>query len=189
MARAGKQIEAPQLGLRMLFRAVSADTDGEAFRLDVFVEPDQPIFGKHMHPRQQERIEVLAGGLRGEVGGEQKVLATGEVSAIPPTVMHHWSSEPGEPTHLSVEFTPALRTEVVFETLIGLASEGKVRGSGMPRLLQASVFIQEYGDELYFPIPGPIKMVLARIVAPVARRFGYRPSYPKYSQGDPLPAK
>jgi hypothetical protein len=90
---------------------------------------------------------------------------------------------------MRVEFRPALRTEVVFETLMGLAAEGKVRRNGMPRALQASVFIQEYGEELYFPIPGPIKIVLAKVVAPVARRFGYAPSYEKYSGGDPLPGR
>jgi quercetin dioxygenase-like cupin family protein len=188
MARAGKEIQASQLGLRMVFEQVSADTDGEAFSLEVFVEPGQPILGKHMHPRQQERVEVLSGGLEGEVGGDAKVLGPGEASVVPPTVMHHWKSRPGAPTHLRVEFRPALRTEVVFETLIGLAAEGKVRRNGMPRLLQASVFIQEYGDELYFPIPGPIKAVLAKAVAPAARRLGYAPSYEKYSGGDPVPA-
>jgi quercetin dioxygenase-like cupin family protein len=181
MAHPGKEMAASKLGLRMVFRETAAETGGETLRLDVFVDPDTPILGKHMHPRQVERIEVVAGGLRGTVGGEEKRLRQGDASEIPPTVMHHWSSEPGEVAQLRVEFRPALRTEVVFETLLGLASEGKVRRNGMPRLLQASVFIQEYGDELYFPIPGPIKKVLAAVVAPVARRFGYRPSYPQYS--------
>jgi len=187
MARAGKEIAAPQLGLRLRFVDVATDTGGELLRLEVFVDPDQPVFGKHMHPRQEERVEVLSGGLRGQVGGEGKVLNAGDAFAVSATVMHHWLSQPGEPTHLRVEFRPALRTEVVFETLIGVASEGKVRRNGMPRLLQAAVFIQEYGEELYFPIPGPIKAVLAKVVAPVARRYGYAPFYERFSGGDPLP--
>jgi quercetin dioxygenase-like cupin family protein len=188
MAHPGKEMAASKLGLRMVFRETAAETGGETFRLDVFVDPDTPILGKHMHPRQEERIEVVAGGLSGEVGGEPKRLGVGDRSAIPPTVMHHWRSEPGEQTHLRVEFRPALRTELVFETLIGLAAEGKVRANGMPRLLQASVFIQEYGEELYFPIPGPIKKVLATAVAPVARRLGHRPWYEEYTGDDPRPA-
>lgn len=172
----------------MIFREVAADTDGEALRLDVFAEPDRPIFARHMHPLQQEHVEVLSGGLVGEVGDQAKTLGPGDVSVIPATVMHHWRSQPGAQTHLLVEFQPALCTEVVFETLIGLAGEGKVRRNGMPRLPQAAVFIQEYGDELYFPIPGPIKAVLANVVAPAARKLGYAPWYPKYSGADPVPA-
>jgi quercetin dioxygenase-like cupin family protein len=189
MAHAGKEIEAEPLGLRMRFNETSADTGGEALRLEVFVAPGQPILGEHMHPLQQERIEVVAGGLRGTVGGEPKELRPGDVSVVPPTVMHHWASEPGEETHLKLEFRPALRTERVFETLLGLAEDGKVRGNGMPRLLQASVFIDEYGEELYFPIPGPIKKLMAVALAPVARRLGHRPWYPKYSGDDPLPSR
>lgn len=184
MAHAGKEIRSTQLGLRMIFRETASDTNGEALRLDVFVDPDRAILGKHMHPLQEERIEVVAGGLRGEVGGEPKALAPGDISAIPPGTMHHWASEPGPETHLRLQFQPALRTEVVFETLLGLASDGKVRRNGMPRFLQASVFIAEYGEELYFPIPGPIKKAMAVGVAPVARRLGHRPSYPQYSGGD-----
>lgn len=181
MAHAGKEIASEQLGLRMVYRATSADTGGEALRLDAFVTPDTPILGEHTHPRQQERIEVVSGRLVGQVGGAPKTLEPGDVSVIPAGVKHHWGSAPGEATHLTVEFRPALRTEIVFETLLGLAADGKVRPSGMPRFLQAAVFIEEYGDELYFPIPGPIKKVMAVVVAPVARRRGIRASYPKYS--------
>lgn len=181
MAYAGKEIGSSQLGLRMVFRETAADTNGEALSLDIFVTPDTKVFSKHMHPQQQETIEVVGGGLDGEVGGEERELRSGDVSVIPPRVMHHWKSVPGDETHLRVEFRPALQIEVVFETMLGLAADGKVKANGMPPTMQAAVFIAEYGDMLYFPIPAPIRKFMAVAIAPIARRRGYRASYPEYS--------
>ncbi len=182
MAYAGKEIGSVQLGLRMVFRETAADTNGEFLRLDIFISPDRAVFSKHMHPHQQETIEVVAGGLDGEVGDSAKSLRPGDVSIIPPEVMHHWHSLPGDETHLRVEFRPAMQIEVVFETILGLAADGKLKVNGMPPLMQSAVFIAEYGDMLYFPIPAPIKKVMAVALAPIARRMGYRASYPKYTE-------
>jgi hypothetical protein len=43
------------------------------------------------------------------------------------------STEGGEEVRVRVEFRPALRTEVVLETLAGLAREGRTTRAGLPR--------------------------------------------------------
>jgi hypothetical protein len=46
-----------------------------------------------------------------------------------------------------VEYRPALRTEVLFETLFGLGRDGKTDQEGSPRLLQGTLMLEEYEDE------------------------------------------
>jgi len=48
-----------------------------------------------------------------------------------------------------VEYRPALRTEVLFETLFGLGRDGKTDEEGSPRLLQGAVMLKEYKDDAY----------------------------------------
>jgi len=40
------------------------DTAGELFQLDLYVQPGGFVAAEHIHPKQEERFEVLAGTLR-----------------------------------------------------------------------------------------------------------------------------
>ena len=48
-----------------------------------------------------------------------------------------------------VEFRPALNTEAFFETMYGLARDGKLGESGAPFLLQTAIISSTY--EVYLP--------------------------------------
>lgn len=83
-----------------------------------------------------------------------------------------------------MDFRPALRTETAFETLAGLARDGKTNGAGAPEnpLLLALV-LREHEDEIYFTRP-PLfaQRIVFGAMAAVARLLGYRAEYP-YSYG------
>jgi hypothetical protein len=65
--------------------------------------------------------------------------------------------------------------------LFGLAKDGKTNARGMPNLLQTGLLAQEFEDVLYFTKPPrAVQKVLFAALAPVARLFGYRGSYPEY---------
>ena len=77
--------------------------------------------------------------------------------------------------------SPALGTEYLLETGMGLASKGLVNRSGFPGMLQAALtagkFIQEYRLS---SIPFPIQVVLFAILAPFGRLTGKKPVYPEF---------
>jgi hypothetical protein len=71
----------------------------------------------------------------------------------------------------------------MLETLFGLAELGHVDAKGMPNLLQLSLIGQEFSDTVQFRQPPPaVQRVVFGAVAPIARRLGYRATYPQLSR-------
>ena len=99
-----------------------------------------------MHPGTEERITVVKGLMKGMFDGDDKQIEPGETLVIPPGTPHVFQAE-GE-TDIVFEFRPARRMETLFETLFGLARDGKVPKSGRPRLLQTAAIFKEYKDEI-----------------------------------------
>ena len=102
---------------------------------------------------------------------------------VPSGTPHTWGIDGEEDAHVLVEFRPALNTETFFETMYGLARDGKVGENGVPPFLQTAVISSAY--EIYLPRP-PIAMqkALFALLVPVGKLMGYRPSYPEYSGTD-----
>ncbi|HVG98699.1 MAG TPA: cupin domain-containing protein, partial [Chloroflexota bacterium] len=65
MARAGDVLEHPITGERIVVRQSARDTRGELFELDIYVRPGGFVAAAHIHPRQEERFEIVSGALRG----------------------------------------------------------------------------------------------------------------------------
>ena len=61
------------------FRKTAADTNGEYLEIDLELAPDGHVPGKHVHPRQEERFEVLSGTMKFRMGLKTVVAGTGEV--------------------------------------------------------------------------------------------------------------
>jgi hypothetical protein len=75
-----------------------------------------------------------------------------------------------------------MKTEVFFETIWGLAQDGKANRGGVARLLHMIVIGQEYRDVFRLAKPPDIiQRILFAILTPIGKLAGYRGSYPKYS--------
>jgi quercetin dioxygenase-like cupin family protein len=186
MARRGETIENPLSGERMTFLKTTRDTNGRSFQFE-FVAPPGWTVSEHIHPRQEERTEMISGTLDGRVAGEGFVLSPGEVRVVPPGVAHAWQNPSDEEeARFSVEFSPALNMESGFETTWGLAREGKATKAGVPKNpLQLAVLASEHKDEAYLTnLPVVIQKALVGAIslpAPLGRVLGYRAHYPEYS--------
>lgn len=132
MARAGAELINPVTGLRTVFRKTSRDTGGELLQVDWIGSPDWTTDPDHVHRRQDERFEVLSGKLGLRVEGVERVLGEGEVLVAPAGYAHAGWNTGDDEVHALVDFRPALRTETAFETLAGLAVDGKTNGAGAP---------------------------------------------------------
>ena len=84
---------------------------------------------------------------------------------------------------MRVEITPGERFVHMIETLYGLAREGHLDKRGMPHPLQLALFATEFSDVIVFrKPPAALQRVLFSALAPIARRRGYRATYPTLSR-------
>ena len=109
------------------------------------------------------------------MGGECRRVAAGERVSIAPNARHRFYNDGDADAHHIKFFRPALDIASLFETAFALEQQGKVGADGMPSLLQLAVMVPEFGDELR-PVspPWPLLRVVSAILAPIARRRGYR---------------
>lgn len=183
MARRGKMLESSINGQRVGFRQTAEDTGGELLQLDFFVKPGGFLGNEHLHPKQEERIEVLSGTLCCRIDGRERTVGAEESITIPPGTPHTLWNESTEEAHALVEYRPALRMETVFETLFGLGSDGKTDEEGSPGTLQGAVMLDEYANEYRLARPSlPVQKALIAVLAPIGRLLGYRARYARYSE-------
>jgi quercetin dioxygenase-like cupin family protein len=182
VARAGQVIDNPPMRTRAVFRRTAVETGGEVLELDIFVASGATIARPHLHPGQDERLEVIAGRIRGEIRGVKRVAVQGDVVEVPRGAPHFWENDGDGEAHLVVQFRPALNTETMFQTVFGLASDGKAGRNGLPRPLQQAVMLEAYPGEMCpAGVPKIVLKLFVAVCAPIGRLLGYRPQYAKYS--------
>ena len=134
MARAGDELVNPVTGLRTVFRKTARETGGELLQVDWIGEPGWSTGPDHIHPRQEEQFEVISGKLGLRVEGIERIHGAGEVIVAAAGSAHAaWNASSDDEVHVLVDFRPALRTEIAFETLAGLARDGKTNKAGSPQ--------------------------------------------------------
>ena len=183
MARAGDEMVDPNRGERMIFRKTAKETDGELLQFDWIGKAGWKAGPLHVHRYQEERFEVISGTLGSHVAGVERIHEAGEVVVAPAGSVHTvWNAgcEEEEEVHSLVDFRPALRTESVFETVTGLAQDGKTNKAGVPKNpLRLALIMHDYEDEVYFAQPPLfVQRVIFGALAEVGRLLGYRAEYP-----------
>lgn len=186
MARAGDELVNPVTGLRTVFRQTARETTGELLQVEWIGEPGWTTGPDHLHPRQEERFEVLAGRLGSRVGGVERVLTAGDAIVAPAGAPHAvWNASGDERVRTLVEFWPALRTEIAFETLAALARDGKTTEAGVPKNpLRLAVLAHHHRDEFLLARPPlPDQRAIVGVLAAIGRLLGYPTSYPYRAVG------
>jgi quercetin dioxygenase-like cupin family protein len=184
MARAGEEIYNPVQNDRIVYRKTAQDTNGELLSAELFVSPrgGNPL---HVHPRQEEYFKAVSGTFGVQLGQEHRRLREGEEAVVPPGTPHRWWNESDdEDARVLVELRPALNSEIFFETLYGLARDGKTDENGVPNILQQAVTLNGVNKgEIYLAWPPvSVQKVFLAALAPVGRVLGYKDHYPKYSE-------
>src|SRR5919109_1031515 len=83
MARAGDVLENPATGDRLVFLQTAAETNGELLEYELTFVPSGFAVRNHLHPRQEERHEVLDGSLGIVVAGRERRLEAGHLPPPP----------------------------------------------------------------------------------------------------------
>jgi quercetin dioxygenase-like cupin family protein len=141
------------------------------------------VMGEHRHPALVEKFTVLEGELTVKRDGQTSILRLGETAVIEPGVWHDWWNAGDRDARVRVEVTPGERFLYMIETFFGLARLGHTDGKGMAYPLQAVLTAREFSDVIVFRSPPlAVQRALFAALALVARRRGYRATYPQLSR-------
>ena len=188
MIHAGDIITNPVTGERMTFLKTSAQTGGEYVLVEVTVEPNGFVASAHLHPKQTERFEVLAGELEFKVGRETITAGPGDVVVVEPGTAHRFRNVGDIVARFTCEVRPALQFEQLLETMFALAVDGKTNKKGLPNPLHLAVIANAHFDDVRLPFP-PVWMQRAGLAlgAPIGKLIGFTPTY-EPAAGAPLTA-
>jgi len=173
LAHPGDVLENSATRERIVFHDTAESTNAALLRYEMHFRPRGIVTRQHIHPRQEERHELLAGELCLWVEGRERRLRPGDVVVVPAGVRHRLRSD--ELVTVLFELRPALRSEFLLETFARLARPGKLDRLGLPSPLLLAVLFREYEDEGHLARPAlPVQRAAARALAPVGRLLGYR---------------
>jgi len=167
--------------VNLTLRRSAAETGGQLLELEAEWRSHSARPPEHLHPSQDEHFEILSGSMTVRIAGEERIVSAGDKFDVPAGTPHEmWTT--GEPARALWQVRPALRTQTFFETIWGLAGDGKLNSKGAPGILQGALLAQEYSDvfRLTKP-PRPVQKVAFALLAPIARLRGHRGRYDRYS--------
>lgn len=182
MTKSGHTVRNPTLGHRITFLKTAAQTNGKLLQILYAVEEPEvkPVIPLHIHLQIAERFETVNGQLGVMVEGVRHVLEVGKEMVIPPGMSHtFWNAGQGELRFIT-DVRPAGQLQTYWETVFGLAEDGKVRGNGLPNPLQLAV-LAPLADSYDPSIPLPLMKALVAVLGGIGRLLGYKESYPQYS--------
>ena len=173
-------IENPVTGDRIKFIKTAVDTNGELLELEYTTSKAGGTVPLHIHRIAEERFTVIRGKLGVQLGEKDVALEPGETAVIEPRTPHRfWNLDETETTFLT-EIRPALHFQTYFETVFGLARDGKVNKDGLPNFWQLMVLAQ-VADSYTAGAPDFLLDAIIGICAPLGKMLGYQASYPQYS--------
>ena len=178
-----KTIRNPAIGHRITFLKTADQTNGELLQIMYVVEEPEakPSIPSHIHLHCAERFEVVQGQLGVRLAGEKRLLAVGEEVFIPPGMPHTFWNAGKEALHFITDVRPPGQLQTYWETVFGLAEDGKVGKNGLPNLLQLAV-VAPLADSYAANVPIWVTKFIIKVLGGIGRLLGYKESYPQYSQ-------
>jgi len=126
---------------------------------------------KHLHPAQDERVEIIEGTLRFRLGSVERDLEAGGEIQIPRGVAHQVWNPHDHDAKVAWETVPALRTEQWFRSVDRVVRQA---GEKDPSPLAFAALLSEYRDVFRLAVGpdllvGPAIKLLGAIGRRVAR--------------------
>lgn len=181
MAYKNKIICNVKTGQDICFLQTSKDTNGKLLEMEATFSARSKEPPAHYHPQQQEDFVVLTGELTACVNGQLKVLHAGDRLHIAPNVVHAMWNNSDVKTVVNWQVQPAMDTEYLLETLVGLAADNKTDATGKPPMLQIALMASKFSNVLRLVKPPyAIQKIVFTMLTPFAYMVGYKPTYKQY---------
>ncbi|WP_420151696.1 cupin domain-containing protein [Spirosoma sp.] len=181
MAYANKTITNNITGQSIRFIKTAKETKGQLLEMESTYAAHSTEPAEHYHPHQVEDFTVLSGELTVRVDGAVKTLRRGDKLHVAQNKVHSMWNQSHEAAVVNWQVKPAMDTEYLFETLTGLANDGKVNAKGLPSFLQLVLMANRFLNVIRLTKPGLVtQKILFTALTPFAYLAGYRPTYRKY---------
>ena len=185
---AGETWENPVTGERATILELPDATPDGRLIVELTALVGARVGGEHRHPDAVERFTVLEGELTVKRDGQTSALRRGETVTVEADVWHDWWNEADRDARVRAEITPGARIVHMVETMWGLARLGHTDTKGMPHPLQLALTAREFSDVVVFRSPPlAVQRAFFGALAPIARRRGYRATYPQISRATLAP--
>jgi mannose-6-phosphate isomerase-like protein (cupin superfamily) len=164
-------LEAPTMGQRIRCLSNSTSTGGELLRFSFWMQRDASPPPLHVHPRQEERIEVVSGSVRSISGGVERVLLPGETISTPPGQPHTVGPAGEDAVEMIVEIRPSLGFEGFVERTYALDRAGylNAKGRGSPLRVASA---KPHEAEFFLPrVPIALQRAMLRALDRLGRRL------------------
>jgi mannose-6-phosphate isomerase-like protein (cupin superfamily) len=146
--------------------------DGDVLRIEIRTEPGGGVLADHVHPRLEERYEVLQGEVTFQVEREPLVAGPGAKVVVPAGVRHSFQNTGSDTAHLEVEAEPPLRLRESIEEAASLARAEKFTATGKPRslraLIEGAALARRYRETVILSSPPP---AVQRLLFPLLAGF------------------
>ncbi len=120
----------------------------------------------HCHPSQDERFQIIEGGLEFRISGEVKTVRAGDEVAIPRGAYHQARNPFDQAAIVRWETRPALRTGELYRDLYTASA----RRGGRPPLHEAAAILREYRAEFRLAKPPAlVQTIVFSCLAPFGR--------------------
>lgn len=177
-------VASPPAGKRVRFLERPADPETDPLRFEMWLDAEGshgPM--RHVHPAQDEFLEVVSGRMGVFHEGTTTTCEAGEGVTIPAGDVHRFWNAGSGTLHLRGGVDPGLHTETFMRITYGLARDGEpVTPSGMLlNPLRLAVLLSEFDDMLYLAaLPVWLQRLGVACVAPLGRLAGYDNAYPQF---------
>jgi quercetin dioxygenase-like cupin family protein len=181
MAYKGQILVNPLNGDIIEFLETAKDNNGRQVVIKLTQKSKGQLVPNHFHVFQDEIFEVLSGTLTVIYDGKTELLKSGQKIILPKNKAHNHFNNEDEDLTIIHSVSPALDFEYLLENLHGLAADGKMK-NGKAGLVQELVTLRYLDSKAFLSdIPVNVQKLLMNTIAPIARLFGYRAVYKKYS--------
>ena len=168
-------------GDRIEFLETSADTNGERVTLKVTLKSKGQTVDDHIHLLQEETFKVISGRMTYYLDNQEHHAEAGQEVVLPMNKPHNHYNTDDQPVEYIQTITPGIDVDLFLENLFGMINDGKVKEGKLP-FLQAMVtgkYLESPSRLAAIPL-GP-QNFLINTIGPIARAFGYRAIYKKYT--------
>lgn len=146
-------LDDPVTGTRIVFRRTSEETQGRVVVVEMFLEPQGRPFAAHVHPRQEETIDVLHGTVAFRIGDAETVARPGHRVRVPVGIPHEFGNRGDDVAHVVCELRPALGFESLLEDVFGRAGRTSADAHGLCALLGRVALANAHFETTRAPFP------------------------------------
>ena len=189
MANAGQTIENMVTGETISFLQTARDTGGRFLLFECRARAGGVSLPAHIHPHQEELIEILSSTVALTVANEARTVTRGNGVCLPAGIPHRWWNAGDDLLEFSGQVVPAMDLDRYLQAVFAVLNASS---NGRPSIFHFAHVLWRHRDTQLLSVPPP---AIQRIVLPVLLFIGrilgkYRgsswPGSPESCPGAPL---